>query len=204
MNFKTVISLFLVLFVSFVYCENGAELLFHKKIVEGPVVGKELPIQFIIYNVGSEIINPPDLSNNNNNKNNNNYRPAYDISFIDNDFSNAEFEFVSGSSEGKWETLAPNSQVQTNLTVIPKKSGIYSLTSTVLNYRKTQTSSEFTVSSAASYSGMYVESQADYEKRTSLLIKEWITFFVLCAGAIALPYSISTYYKKNYENGIKK
>ncbi|EAL67383.2 translocon-associated protein subunit beta [Dictyostelium discoideum AX4] len=184
MNFKTVISLFLVLFVSFVYCENGAELLFHKKIVEGPVVGKELPIQFIIYNVGSE--------------------PAYDISFIDNDFSNAEFEFVSGSSEGKWETLAPNSQVQTNLTVIPKKSGIYSLTSTVLNYRKTQTSSEFTVSSAASYSGMYVESQADYEKRTSLLIKEWITFFVLCAGAIALPYSISTYYKKNYENGIKK
>ncbi|EGC31552.1 hypothetical protein DICPUDRAFT_82569 [Dictyostelium purpureum] len=183
MNTKTLVSVFLILFVSFVYSQK-AELLFQKKIVEGPVVGKHLPIQFIIYNVGSD--------------------PAYDVSFIDNDFISADFDIISGQTEGKWETLAPGSQVQTNLTVEPKKSGIYSLTSTVLNYRKSQHDSEFTVSSAASYSGMYVESQADYEKRTSLLVKEIIVFVLLCVAAVGLPYSIVSNYKKTYENSIKK
>ncbi|KAF2068540.1 hypothetical protein CYY_010134 [Polysphondylium violaceum] len=183
MSYKTVFSLFLILCVSIAYC-GKAELLFHKKIVDSPVVGKELPVQFVIYNVGSE--------------------PAYELEFDDKDFLTSDFEFVSGSSAGKWESLAPQSHVSQNITIIPKKAGIYTLTSTVLNYLSSQHEKEVSITTAASYSGMYVESLQDYDKRTSLHVKEWTLFVLFSLASVAFPFSIWAYYKVNYEHGIKK
>ncbi|KYQ92001.1 translocon-associated protein subunit beta [Tieghemostelium lacteum] len=132
-------------------------------------------------------------------------RTAHDVSFVDNDFASENaFEIISGSASGKWEQISANSHVSQNLTVIPKNQGIHPLTSTLLQYRKSQNEKEVTVTTAASYSGMYVESLYDYEKRTSKHVTEWSIFVLLCVASVGLPYSMIRYYKKNYEHGIKK
>eukprot|EP01132_Coremiostelium_polycephalum_P009064 gene9064-11102_t len=184
MSFKIVTALLLVLFITGFTFASEAELLFQKKIVDGPVVGKELLIQFVIYNVGSEA--------------------AHDVSFEDTDFlDGTTFKVISGESKGNWEQILPSSKVSLNMTVIPNNQGIYPLTSTVLKYLKNSHTKEHSYLTAASYSGMFVESLQDYEKRTSLHIKEWATFFLLCLGSVAFPLSTWVYYKMNYKNGIK-
>ncbi|EFA79057.1 translocon-associated protein subunit beta [Heterostelium album PN500] len=184
MNCKLLVAL-VALYIA-VCAASKAELLFQKKIVDGPVVGKELEISFVIYNVGEG--------------------PAYDLAFTDSDFtaSGSTFEIVKGTTNGKWEVLEAGTNVSQTLTVVPSTQGIYPLTPTVLSYRKSQQDDTISYTAAASYSGMYVESVADYDKRTSLHLKEWGTFVLLCLGSVAFPISILTYYKMNYVDGIKK
>ncbi|EGG14679.1 translocon-associated protein subunit beta [Cavenderia fasciculata] len=183
-NCRLLVALVVCLFVGVAVSSKGADLLFQKKISDGPVVGKELDISFIIYNVGEGA--------------------AYDISFADTDFgASADFEVVKGQSSGKWEVIEPNTNVSQTITITPSKGGVFPLTSTILEYRKSQ-NEELSHTSAASYTGMYVESVEEFDKRTSLHLKEWGTFILLSFGSVAFPFALWSYYKVNYENGIKK
>eukprot|EP01133_Synstelium_polycarpum_P012059 gene12059-14110_t len=183
MNCRLLFALVATLYISAV-CSSSAELLFQKKITDAPIVGKDLDISFVIFNVGSGA--------------------AYDVSFQDNDFDSTSFEITKGQASGKWETIEAGSNVTQVLTVKPISQKFVPLSATVLSFRKSQSTEDLSYTAAASYSGMYVESVADYDKRTSLHIKEWVIFAVLCLGSVAFPFSIWSYYKMNYVDGVKK
>ncbi|GAM24108.1 hypothetical protein SAMD00019534_072830, partial [Acytostelium subglobosum LB1] len=183
MNCKLFIALLIACYIG-VAMSSKAELLFQKKIVTPPVVGKDMEISFIVYNVGEG--------------------PAYDISFHDTDFSAPSFEFVNGSAEARWEVLEAGTNVSQTLTVRPSISNVFPLTATVLQFRSAQSEESFSYTAAASYSAMLVESSEEYERRTSMHVKEIIIFVLLCLGSVAFPFSLWGYYKLNYVDGIKK
>ncbi|NXQ66807.1 SSRB protein, partial [Quiscalus mexicanus] len=105
--------------VSVAHCEDGARLLASKSLLNRYAVeGKDLTLQYNIYNVGSSA--------------------ALDVELSDDSFPPEDFGIVSGMLSVKWDRIAPYLFIANNVshTVVlrPLKAGYFNFTSATITY----------------------------------------------------------------------
>ncbi|XP_053134269.1 translocon-associated protein subunit beta isoform X2 [Hemicordylus capensis] len=107
---------FLVLaLVSSVYGEEGARLLASKSLLNRYAVeGRDLTLQYNIYNVGSSA--------------------ALEVELSDDSFPPEDFGIVSGMLNVKWDRIAPASNVSHTVVLRPLKAGYFNFTSATITY----------------------------------------------------------------------
>ncbi|NWS01258.1 SSRB protein, partial [Motacilla alba] len=101
--------------VSVARCEDGARLLASKSLLNRYAVeGKDLTLQYNIYNVGSSA--------------------ALDVELSDDSFPPEDFGIVSGMLNVKWDRIAPASNVSHTVVLRPLKAGYFNFTSATITY----------------------------------------------------------------------
>ncbi|XP_059727422.1 translocon-associated protein subunit beta isoform X2 [Haemorhous mexicanus] len=101
--------------VSVAHCEDGARLLASKSLLNRYAVeGKDLTLQYNIYNVGSSA--------------------ALDVELSDDSFPPEDFGIVSGMLSVKWDRIAPASNVSHTVVLRPLKAGYFNFTSATITY----------------------------------------------------------------------
>uniref|UniRef100_U3JIQ7 Signal sequence receptor subunit 2 n=2 Tax=Passeriformes TaxID=9126 RepID=U3JIQ7_FICAL len=95
--------------------EDGARLLASKSLLNRYAVeGKDLTLQYNIYNVGSSA--------------------ALDVELSDDSFPPEDFGIVSGMLNVKWDRIAPASNVSHTVVLRPLKAGYFNFTSATITY----------------------------------------------------------------------
>ncbi|XP_025853072.1 translocon-associated protein subunit beta isoform X5 [Vulpes vulpes] len=107
-------SLLLALF-AVSHAEEGARLLASKSLLNRYAVeGRDLTLQYNIYNVGSSA--------------------ALDVELSDDSFPPEDFGIVSGMLNVKWDRIAPASNVSHTVVLRPLKAGYFNFTSATVTY----------------------------------------------------------------------
>ncbi|XP_010562378.1 PREDICTED: translocon-associated protein subunit beta isoform X2 [Haliaeetus leucocephalus] len=108
-----VLAVFALFYVA--HCEEGARLLASKSLLNRYAVeGKDLTLQYNIYNVGSSA--------------------ALDVELSDDSFPPEDFGIVSGMLNVKWDRIAPASNVSHTVVLRPLKAGYFNFTSATITY----------------------------------------------------------------------
>ncbi|XP_013363722.1 PREDICTED: translocon-associated protein subunit beta isoform X2 [Chinchilla lanigera] len=95
--------------------EEGARLLASKSLLNRYAVeGRDLTLQYNIYNVGSSA--------------------ALDVELSDDSFPPEDFGIVSGMLNVKWDRIAPASNVSHTVVLRPLKAGYFNFTSATITY----------------------------------------------------------------------
>uniref|UniRef100_A0A7N5JJF5 Signal sequence receptor subunit 2 n=1 Tax=Ailuropoda melanoleuca TaxID=9646 RepID=A0A7N5JJF5_AILME len=111
---KLLFLAFLAVFAS-VHCEEGARLLASKALLNRYAVeGRDLTLQYNIYNVGSSA--------------------ALEVELSDDSFPPEDFGIVSGMLNVKWDRIAPASNVSHTVVLRPLKAGYFNFTSATITY----------------------------------------------------------------------
>uniref|UniRef100_A0A8C4YEP5 Signal sequence receptor subunit 2 n=1 Tax=Gopherus evgoodei TaxID=1825980 RepID=A0A8C4YEP5_9SAUR len=101
--------------LSVAHSEEGARLLASKSLLNRYAVeGKDLTLQYNIYNVGSSA--------------------ALDVELSDDSFPPEDFGIVSGMLNVKWDRIAPASNVSHTVVLRPLKAGYFNFTSATITY----------------------------------------------------------------------
>uniref|UniRef100_A0A8B9G9C9 Translocon-associated protein subunit beta n=1 Tax=Amazona collaria TaxID=241587 RepID=A0A8B9G9C9_9PSIT len=109
------LPLALLALCALVRCEDGARLLASKALLNRYAVeGKDLTLQYNIYNVGSSA--------------------ALDVELSDDSFPPEDFGIVSGMLNVKWDRIAPASNVSHTVVLRPLKAGYFNFTSATITY----------------------------------------------------------------------
>ncbi|CAD7674761.1 unnamed protein product [Nyctereutes procyonoides] len=97
------------------HAEEGARLLASKSLLNRYAVeGRDLTLQYNIYNVGSSA--------------------ALDVELSDDSFPPEDFGIVSGMLNVKWDRIAPASNVSHTVVLRPLKAGYFNFTSATVTY----------------------------------------------------------------------
>ncbi|XP_027466645.1 translocon-associated protein subunit beta isoform X1 [Zalophus californianus] len=108
-------SVLLALFAAVSHAEDGARLLASKSLLNRYAVeGRDLTLQYNIYNVGSSA--------------------ALDVELSDDSFPPEDFGIVSGMLNVKWDRIAPASNVSHTVVLRPLKAGYFNFTSATVTY----------------------------------------------------------------------
>ncbi|NWU94385.1 SSRB protein, partial [Upupa epops] len=101
--------------LSVAHGEEGARLLASKSLLNRYAVeGKDLTLQYNLYNVGSSA--------------------ALDVELSDDSFPPEDFGIVSGMLNVKWDRIAPASNVSHTVVLRPLKAGYFNFTSATITY----------------------------------------------------------------------
>uniref|UniRef100_A0A8D0C622 Signal sequence receptor subunit 2 n=1 Tax=Salvator merianae TaxID=96440 RepID=A0A8D0C622_SALMN len=104
-----------VLLASSVHGEDGARLLASKSLLNRYAVeGRDLTLQYNMYNVGSSA--------------------ALEVELSDDSFPPEDFGIVSGMLSVKWDRIAPASNVSHTVVLRPLKAGYFNFTSATITY----------------------------------------------------------------------
>ncbi|XP_073744765.1 translocon-associated protein subunit beta isoform X1 [Callorhinus ursinus] len=108
-------AVLLALFAAVSHAEDGARLLASKSLLNRYAVeGRDLTLQYNIYNVGSSA--------------------ALDVELSDDSFPPEDFGIVSGMLNVKWDRIAPASNVSHTVVLRPLKAGYFNFTSATVTY----------------------------------------------------------------------
>ncbi|KAF3822948.1 hypothetical protein GH733_010384 [Mirounga leonina] len=111
---RLLVSVLLALF-AVGHAEDGARLLASKSLLNRYAVeGRDLTLQYSIYNVGSSA--------------------ALDVELSDDSFPPEDFGIVSGMLNVKWDRIAPASNVSHTVVLRPLKAGYFNFTSATVTY----------------------------------------------------------------------
>lgn len=161
--------------------ETGpARLLVSKNVLNNIIVqGKDLSIEYKIYNVGESAATKVVLSDKS--------MPAED------------FSLVMGSLNAEWQRIAPGTNVTHVAVVRPLKSGYYNFTSGEISYLPSEEAKDrqFGYTSAPGEGG--IMRQHDYDRQFSSHTMDWLAFAVMCLPSLLIPYLLWNRSKTHYE-----
>jgi hypothetical protein len=106
----------------------------------------------------------------------------------------------SGAFSLYYDEIQPGDKVSFNITVKPKLSGLYDSTRAKIKYASSvlHYDDELRKGYSSSLGRIKIISHAEYKRKISYFVKEWIIFIVFYAVVTALPFHIwMTVSKKN-------
>ncbi|GAB5583870.1 translocon-associated protein subunit beta [Prionailurus iriomotensis] len=171
--------------------EEGARLLASKSLLNRYAVeGRDLTLQYNIYNVGSSA--------------------ALDVELSDDSFPPEDFGIVSGMLNVKWDRIAPASNVSHTVVLRPLKAGYFNFTSATVTYLAQEDGPVVGVSSLNSEEAVGFTSapgqggilaQREFDRRFSPHFTEldWAAFGVMTLPSIGIPLLLWYSSKRKYD-----
>ncbi|CAM9799204.1 unnamed protein product [Lampetra fluviatilis] len=142
------------------------------------VEGRDLTVQFNIYNVGSSA--------------------ALDVELVDESFSPEDFGIVSGALTAKWERIAPSSNVTHAVVLRPLKPGYVNFTAATVSYLPHEGSSVMVGFTSAPGQGSIL-GQREFDRRFSAHYLDWMAFAVMTLPSVGVPLLLWYSSKSKYD-----
>ncbi|KAM6229232.1 translocon-associated protein subunit beta isoform 1-T3 [Spheniscus humboldti] len=161
------------------HCEDGARLLASKSLLNRYAVeGKDLTLQYNIYNVGSSA--------------------ALDVELSDDSFPPEDFGIVSGMLNVKWDRIAPASNVSHTVVLRPLKAGYFNFTSATITYLA-QEGGQVVVGFTSAPGQGGILAQREFDRRFSPHFLDWAAFGVMTLPSIGIPLLLWYSSKRKYD-----
>ncbi|XP_030825518.1 translocon-associated protein subunit beta-like [Geospiza fortis] len=165
--------------VSVAHCEDGARLLASKSLLNRYAVeGKDLTLQYNIYNVGSSA--------------------ALDVELSDDSFPPEDFGIISGMLSVKWDRIAPASNVSHTVVLRPLKAGYFNFTSATITYLA-QEGAQMVVGFTSAPGQGGILAQRDFDRRFSPHFLDWAAFGMMTLPSIGIPLLLWYSSKRKYD-----
>ncbi|XP_070622720.1 translocon-associated protein subunit beta [Erythrolamprus reginae] len=162
-----------------VRCEEGARLLASKALLNRYAVeGRDLTLQYNIYNVGSSA--------------------ALDVELSDDSFPPEDFGIVSGMLNVKWDRIAPASNVSHTVVLRPLKAGYFNFTSATITYL-VQEGGQVVVGFTSAPGQGGILAQREFDRRFSPHFLDWAAFGVMTLPSIGIPLLLWYSSKRKYD-----
>ncbi|KAM5129234.1 translocon-associated protein subunit beta [Mantella aurantiaca] len=159
-------------------CEEGARLLGSKSLLNRYAVeGKDLTLQYNIYNVGSSA--------------------ALDVELSDDSFPPEDFGIVAGMLNVKWDRIAPASNVSHTVVLRPLKAGYFNFTSATITYLA-QEGAQVVVGYTSAPGQGGILAQREFDRRFSPHFLDWAAFGVMTLPSIGIPLLLWFSSKRKY------
>uniref|UniRef100_A0AAV2KJ91 Translocon-associated protein subunit beta n=1 Tax=Knipowitschia caucasica TaxID=637954 RepID=A0AAV2KJ91_KNICA len=147
--------------------EEGARLLASKSLLNRYAVeGRDLTLQYNIYNVGSSA--------------------ALEVDLSDDSFPPEDFGIVSGMLNVKWDRIAPASNVSHTVVLRPLKAGYFNFTSASVSY-VAQEGGPVVVGYTSAPGQGGILAQREFDRRFSPHYLDWAAFGVMTLPSIGIP-----------------
>ncbi|GLD63266.1 translocon-associated protein subunit beta [Lates japonicus] len=173
LHFFVVLSLF-----SLGSGEEGARLLASKSLLNRYAVeGRDLTLQYNIYNVGSSA--------------------ALEVELSDDSFPPEDFGIVSGMLNVKWDRIAPASNVSHTVVLRPLKAGYFNFTSASVSYLA-QEGGQVVVGYTSAPGQGGILAQREFDRRFSPHYLDWAAFGVMTLPSIGIPLLLWYSSKRNH------
>ncbi|KAL1420918.1 hypothetical protein MTO96_004289 [Rhipicephalus appendiculatus] len=162
-----------------------ARLLVQKRILNKFLVeGKDIIVDYNIYNVGGSA--------------------ALDIKLSDNSFNPAYFEVTSGLLSFKLNRLAPGSNVTHTVVIRPLTFGYFNFTSADVSYRTSEDSQELQFAHTAEPGQGGIMPVRDFDRKFSPHVTDWLAFAIMTLPSLGIPFVLWFNSKSKYENIVKQ
>ncbi|XP_072094364.1 translocon-associated protein subunit beta [Mobula birostris] len=164
--------------------EDGARLLASKSLLNNYAVeGRDLTLQYSIYNVGSSA--------------------ALDVELSDDSFPPEDFGIVSGMLTVKWDRIAPASNVTHTVVLRPLKAGYFNFTSATVSYLAQEDGPVVMGYTSAPGQGGIL-AQREFDRRFSPHFLDWAAFGVMTLPSIGIPLLLWYSSKRKYDTAKSK
>ncbi|KYO41775.1 TSSK6-activating co-chaperone protein [Alligator mississippiensis] len=165
--------------LSVAHSEEGARLLASKSLLNRYAVeGKDLTLQYNIYNVGSSA--------------------ALDVELSDDSFPPEDFGIVSGMLSVKWDRIAPASNVSHTVVLRPLKAGYFNFTSATIAYLA-QEGGQVVIGFTSAPGQGGILAQREFDRRFSPHFLDWAAFGVMTLPSIGIPLLLWYSSKRKYD-----
>uniref|UniRef100_A0A673SML0 Translocon-associated protein subunit beta n=2 Tax=Suricata suricatta TaxID=37032 RepID=A0A673SML0_SURSU len=159
--------------------EEGARLLASKSLLNRYAVeGRDLTLQYNLYNVGSSA--------------------ALDVELSDDSFPPEDFGIVSGMLNVKWDRIAPASNVSHTVVLRPLKAGYFNFTSATVTYLAQEDGPVVVGFTSAPGQGGIL-AQREFDRRFSPHFLDWAAFGVMTLPSIGVPLLLWYSSKRKYD-----
>lgn len=160
--------------------EENARLLASKNILNEILVeGRELTVEYTIYNVGGSA--------------------GLEVRLTDASFPSSDFEIVRGNLDVTWNRIAPGSNVSHAVILRPLKSGYFNFTSAELRYKASEDASEPTFGYTSGPGEGGIMNLRDYDRKFSPHILDWAAFAVMTLPSLGIPFILWFSSKSKYD-----
>ncbi|XP_041822845.1 translocon-associated protein subunit beta isoform X1 [Melanotaenia boesemani] len=160
--------------------EEGARLLASKALLNRYAVeGRDLTLQYNIYNVGSSA--------------------ALEVELSDDSFPPEDFGIVSGMLNVKWDRIAPASNVSHTVVLRPLKAGYFNFTSASVSYLA-QEGGQVVVGYTSAPGQGGILAQREFDRRFSPHYLDWAAFGVMTLPSIGIPLLLWYSSKRKYDS----
>ncbi|XP_038141823.1 translocon-associated protein subunit beta [Cyprinodon tularosa] len=160
--------------------EEGARLLASKSLLNRYAVeGRDLTLQYNIYNVGSSA--------------------ALEVELSDDSFPPEDFGIVSGMLNVKWDRIAPASNVSHTVVLRPLKAGYFNFTSASVSY-VAQEGGQVVVGYTSAPGQGGILAQREFDRRFSPHYLDWAAFGVMTLPSIGIPLLLWYSSKRKYDS----
>ncbi|XP_019962445.2 translocon-associated protein subunit beta isoform X2 [Paralichthys olivaceus] len=160
--------------------EEGARLLASKSLLNRYAVeGRDLTLQYNIYNVGSSV--------------------ALEVELSDDSFPPEDFGIVSGMLNVKWDRIAPASNVSHTVVLRPLKAGYFNFTSASVSYLA-QEGGQVVVGFTSAPGQGGILAQREFDRRFSPHYLDWAAFGVMTLPSIGIPLLLWYSSKRKYDS----
>uniref|UniRef100_A0A8C6UT42 Translocon-associated protein subunit beta n=1 Tax=Neogobius melanostomus TaxID=47308 RepID=A0A8C6UT42_9GOBI len=164
--------------------EEGARLLASKSLLNRYAVeGRDLTLQYSIYNVGSSA--------------------ALEVDLSDDSFPPEDFGIVSGMLNVKWDRIAPASNVSHTVVLRPLKAGYFNFTSATVSYLA-QEGGPVVVGYTSAPGQGGILAQREFDRRFSPHYLDWAAFGVMTLPSIGIPLLLWYSSKRKYDSSKAK
>jgi len=161
--------------------EDTARLLVSKNILNQYLVeGKDLTVQFDLYNVGSSA--------------------AINVQLTDKSFPDSDFSVVRGNLDVKWSRISPGTNLTHIVILRPLKSGFFNFTSAEISYLPSETSKERLVGYTSAPGQGGIINFRDYDRKFSPHVLDWAAFAVMTLPSLGIPFLLWYGSKTKYES----
>ncbi|KAJ8287946.1 hypothetical protein COCON_G00006050 [Conger conger] len=165
--------------VGYVTGEEGARLLASKSLLNRYAVeGRDLSLQYNIYNVGTSA--------------------ALEVELSDDSFPPEDFGIVSGMLHVKWDRIAPASNVSHTVVLRPLKAGYFNFTSASVSYLA-QEGGQVVVGYTSAPGQGGILAQREFDRRFSPHYLDWAAFGVMTLPSIGIPLLLWYSSKRKYD-----
>ncbi|KAG7325674.1 hypothetical protein KOW79_010599 [Hemibagrus wyckioides] len=160
--------------------EEGARLLASKSLLNRYAVeGRDLTLQYNIYNVGTSA--------------------ALEVELSDDSFPPEDFGIVSGMLNVKWDRIAPASNVSHTVVLRPLKAGYFNFTSATVSYLA-QEGGQVVVGYTSAPGQGGILAQREFDRRFSPHYLDWAAFGVMTLPSIGIPLLLWYSSKRKYDS----
>ncbi|XP_064609148.1 translocon-associated protein subunit beta-like [Liolophura sinensis] len=160
--------------------ETNARLLVSKNILNQYLVeGKDLTIEYKIYNVGGTA--------------------ALAVKLKDDSFPKDDFERVKGFLEVQWDRIAPGTNTTHAVILRPLKSGYFNFTSAEISYLPSEDSSERVIGYTSAPGEGGIVNLGDFDRKFSPHVLDWGVFAVMTLPSLGIPFLLWFRSKSKYD-----
>lgn len=165
--------------------ESDARLLVSKNILNQYLVeGKDLTVDFKIFNVGSKV--------------------AFDVHLNDNSFPETSFSVVSGNLKVSWERIAPSSNVSHAVILRPLKAGYFNFTAAEVNYLTSEDATDRQVGYTSFPGEGGIVPEREFDRRFSPHVLDWLVFAFMTLPSLGIPFLLWYSSKSKYDGSKAK